>query len=133
MFAIDTSAASRLSRGSRSLILCLVRPMRRSLAILVGLAVLTGCTKETWSRAELVDWYLQFGSKRPKLGYAGSDGQYHYFATRPIDNWVLPRVARTEITIAEERSHASLGRRFWFYVVDPAQDFAKIPNSDVPE
>lgn len=107
--------------------------MHRLLAILVGLAILTSCTKETWSRAELVDWYLRFGDKKPEVGYAGSDARYHYFAARPIDNWVLPRVARAEIFIAEERSRASLGRRFWFYVVDPAQDFAKIPNSDVPE
>jgi hypothetical protein len=107
--------------------------MQRAVIILAGVAILTGCTKETWSKRELVDWYLRFGDKKPKVGYAGSDAQYHYFATRPIDNWVLPRVPRAEISIADERSHASLGRRFWFYVVDPAERFAKVPNSDVSE
>jgi hypothetical protein len=107
--------------------------MRRSLGLLITLAVFTACSKGTWTRAELADWYLRFGSKKPTLGYAGSDAQYHYFASRPIDNWVSPRVARSQISIREERSHRSLGRKFWFYAVDPANDFAKIPNSDVPE
>lgn len=62
--------------------LILVRPMRGSLAILLALALFTGCTKETWSRsrAELVDWYQRFGTKKPKVGYAGSGAQY---PTRP--------------------------------------------------
>ena len=108
--------------------------MRRTLAICVGFIVLTGCTKETWTKTELINWYQQWGGDKPKLGYAGSDAQYHYFASRPIDYWVSPRVSRHEIHIAEERSHASLGdRRFWFYVVDPTRDFAKVPNSDVPD
>jgi hypothetical protein len=50
-----------------------------------------------------------------------------------MDSFVAARVARFEMTIAEERAHSSLGHRVWFYLVDPADDFAKIPNSDVPE
>src|SRR5205823_12589142 len=114
--------------------LSLVRPMARSLPLFVAAALfLAGCTKQTWTKAELTDWYVRFGDRKPKIGYAGSDADYHYFATRPIDSWVLPRVARSEITVEQERSHASLGRRFWFYVVDPTLDFAKVLNSDVPE
>jgi hypothetical protein len=108
--------------------------MARSLPLLLAAALLlAGCTKKTWTKAELIDWYVRFGDRKPKIGYAGSDADYHYFAARPIDSWVSPRVARSEITIRQERSHASLGRRFWFYVVDPTLDFAKVPNSDVPE
>ncbi len=104
--------------------------MVHSLPLLVAAALfLGGCSKQTWTKAELIDWYVGFGDRKPKIGYAGSDAEYHYFATRPIDSWVLPRVARSEITIED----ASLGRRFWFYVVDPTLDFAKVPNSDAPE
>jgi hypothetical protein len=106
------------------------------LSLLIGLT-LTGCVdglkSETWSKAELVDWYLRFDSDKPKIGYSGSDARYHYFMSRPIDSWISLQVARSEIIISDERPHASLGRRFWFYTVDPAHDFAKIPNSDVSQ
>jgi hypothetical protein len=49
---------------------------------------------------------------------------------RPIDSWVLPRVRRSEIVIEDERSPDALGNRIWFYRVDPAHDFAKVPNSE---
>lgn len=108
--------------------------MRSQLAFLLALGLsLSGCTKQTWNRTELVDWYLRFGSDRPKVGYCGSDDRYHYFASRPIDSFVSPRVTRSQIIIADERSHSSLGRRIYFYLVDPSHDFAKVAGSDVAE
>jgi hypothetical protein len=113
-----------------------MRAWPRLLSLLIGLT-LAGCVdglkKETWSKAELVDWYVRFGADKPKIGYSGSDADYHYFKSRPIDSWVSLRVARSEIIISDERSHASLGHRFWFYTVDPTHAFAKIPNSDAPQ
>ena len=58
------------------------------LLMVIGLS-LSGCAKETWSKAEFVEWYVGFETNKPKIGYCGSDAKYHYFITRPIDSFIL--------------------------------------------
>jgi hypothetical protein len=103
--------------------------MRNAIAVLVAVLALNlaACSKETLTRAELVEWSKKW---EPHICYKGSDANYHYFAARPIDYWVEARIRRSEIVIQDERSPDTLGRRIWFYQVDPAQDFAKVPNSE---
>jgi len=116
-----------------------MRILRASFVAVIAL-VLAGCVegfqKETWSKAELMEWYLKYAPKNPriqKFGYAGSDAKYHYFITRPIDSFFSPRVSRSEIMISDERPRSALGRRLMFYYVDPGHDFQKVPNTEVPE
>lgn len=41
----------------------------------------------------------------------------------------MPRVPRDQITIQDERRHSDLGwSQFYFYLVDPRQNFRKVPD-----
>ena len=114
--------------------------MRCRYLIVIFSFLIAGCAqgfpKRTWTKAELVEWYSKYASSNPRVqrfGYCGSDDKYHYFVTRPIDSYLLPRVPRSESVIADERPRASLGRANYFYLVDPARDFRKIEESELPK
>ena len=104
-------------------------------AALLSLTLISGCIspegfrKRTWSKAELVNWYAEYRPTNDRLkyfGYRGSDEKYHYFITRPIDSFFMPRVPRTELQLSDVRP---LSRRsggpMYHYVVDPRHDFRK--------
>ena len=103
--------------------------------LLLSLAIcllLPSCAERVWSRQELVEWYNEYEPIIPNLqrfGYAGSDARYHHFVTRSVDDFVMPRVPRDQITIQDERRHSDLGSsQFYFYLVDPKHNFRKIPG-----
>ena len=104
----------------------------RSLILLAICLLLPSCAKRVWERQELVDWYNKYEPDIPnlsKFGYAGSDKKYHHFITRSVDNFVTPRVPRDQITVPDERRHSDLGwSQFYFYLVDPRQNFRKVPD-----
>ncbi|RYZ63745.1 MAG: hypothetical protein EOP09_17150 [Proteobacteria bacterium] len=88
-----------------------------------------GWTQSDWSKQELVAWYNKYeptNSNLTKFGYAGSDDRFHYFVTRPVDSFFTPRIPRSELAILDERSRSDLGRRLYFYRVDPSHNFRKI-------
>jgi len=99
---------------------------------LVSLSV-TASSRETWSRTEVIEWYTRFGANKPKFGYCGSDTTYHYFISRPIDSFVSPWIARSELVVADERPRLATGRRMHYYFVDPEKDFQKIAGSETTE
>lgn len=105
------------------------------LLLIAVCALLSGCLspegwkKSQWTKTELVEWYTEYEPTTPglsKFGYAGSDANYHYFITRPIDSFLIPKVPRGELTIQDERKRSDLGKRLYFYEVDPKQNFRKI-------
>ena len=89
-----------------------------------------GFSKATWTKGELVQWYARFSPSNERVrrfGYRGSDSGYHYFITRPIDSFFMPRVSRSELQMEDERplSNAS-SSPLYFYLVDPLHDFKKV-------
>lgn len=84
-------------------------------------------------KSELQKWYrddLSRYSGAGKLGYTGSDADYHYFITRPVDDFVSVQVPRNELKLKDEHPSSELGwKRMYFYLVDPEQDFRKINES----
>lgn len=111
----------------------------RHLIILLTLALLLpscispeGYKKSVWHKQELLDWYNEHeptNSNLRKFGYAGSDEAYHHFITRPIDSFLQVKIPRNEITIPDERPRSSLtSRQLYFYLVDPRQNFRKVPS-----
>lgn len=91
-----------------------------------------GYKKSVWHKQELLDWYNKnepANSNLQKFGYAGSDEAYHHFITRPIDSFLQVKIPRNELTIADERPHSSLtSHQLYFYLVDPRQNFRKVPG-----
>src|SRR6185436_13427682 len=100
--------------------------MRALLWIVIAAALLPGCTKEVWHRQEVVDWSEMWVRPPVQLRYCGSDANWHYFTARPVDDTCFIKVARNEISIADEEPKAKLGE--WYYPVDPAHDFRRIPE-----
>ncbi|HYF35571.1 MAG TPA: hypothetical protein VD994_09805 [Prosthecobacter sp.] len=111
----------------------------RSAVLTAALIVLTGSgfgpegfKKRTWTKNELVSWYAEYRPTNERLkvfGYQGSDADYHYFITRPIDSFFMPRVPRAEIKIKDERPYSrSSSAPLYHYIVDPLQDFRKVPS-----
>ncbi len=108
------------------------------LLILLSISVscAEGIRKSTWSKREVLEWYLKYAPTNDRIrdfGYCGSDAQYHYFVTRPIDSTLRIRVPRTELALSDERPHASLGDAYYFYRVDPSHDFDKVTNGATPK
>ena len=97
---------------------------------------LAGCTN-IWgptvlSKQELVKWHTDHVSKMSNLerfGYRGSDENYHYFITRPIDSFYFPQIPRAELHMPDERPRSQLGKyELYFYPVDPSNNFQKVPD-----
>jgi hypothetical protein len=90
-----------------------------------------GRPKEVWTKDELVSWHREHTQTNPnlkKFGYAGSDDNYHYFITRPVDSFLLPRIPRKDLKIVDERPRAELKKQLYFYLVDPQRNFRRISN-----
>ncbi len=89
-----------------------------------------GSSEGLWSRAEFEAWYaenLPNYYNLERVRYRGSDASLHYFLIRPVDWFVIVRIPRTELTIADERPYAggssvALG----YNDVDVLRGFAKI-------
>jgi hypothetical protein len=83
-------------------------------------------------KSELQRWYrdeLSRYSGAGKLGYQGTDDDFHYFIARPVDDFVGIKVPRSQIKLAEQHSTSELGRhRMYFHLVDPEHGFRKIPE-----
>jgi hypothetical protein len=108
------------------------------LSIFAAGLLLSGCispegwTRSVWSKSDLVAWYNEYEPVRSnlsKFGYAGSDEGFHHFITRPVDSFFMPKIPRSELTVPDERPRAELGRRLYFYLVDPRQDFRKVSEN----
>jgi hypothetical protein len=88
-------------------------------------------THNVKSRQELIDWYSEKIAQYPaitKFGYAGSDDTYHYFIVRPVDDFVIHEVPRSELKMPDFRLRSELGDLLYFYLVDPMENFKKIPT-----
>jgi hypothetical protein len=93
--------------------------------------VLTGCnTPWVMDKSELQHWYrdeLSRYSGAGKLGYQGTDADFHHFIARPIDDFVGIQVPKNQIKLPEEHPASELGsHRMYFYLVDPNHGFRKI-------
>src|SRR5690349_2131769 len=80
-----------------------------------------------WTKQEVVDWYGRF-KQPPRFMYRGSDDRWHYFITRPIDDFVHIQIDRKELSIPEEH-RCSQEMYFGYYPVDPSNAFRKIDES----
>lgn len=94
---------------------------------------LTGCnTPWVMEKSELQHWYrdeLSRYSGAGKLGYQGTDAEFHHFIARPIDDFVGIQVPKNQIKLPEEHPTSDLGsHRMYFYLVDPDHGFRKIPE-----
>ncbi len=82
------------------------------------------------SKNELVSWYrndLSRFSGSGKLGYLGSDAEFHHFIARPVDDFVRIQVPKSQLKLKEEHSKSELGSgRMYFYQIDPEHGFRKI-------
>jgi hypothetical protein len=84
------------------------------------------------AKSELQTWYrdeLSRYSGAGKLGYTGSDANFHHFIARPIDDFVGIQVPKGQIKLKDERPVSELGSgRMYFYLVDPGHGFDKIQD-----
>jgi len=76
-----------------------------------------------WTKQEIVEWYGKF-RQPPRFMYRGSDAEWHYFITRPIDDFVFIQVDRKELVVPEEHP-CSQQMEFGYYPVDPSNGFRK--------
>jgi hypothetical protein len=59
--------------------------------------------------------------------YRGSDNLSHHFLSQTIDKWLFVAVAKTELSIAEEKPYkVDSVTKLGYYYVDPNNHFAKI-------
>ncbi len=108
--------------------------------IIIALALLlpTGClTKDIWTADEIIQWHAEYAVDDPKdfyspLYYCGTDEKYHHFIIRVMDDWVIMKVAKEEIDIADPRPLAtsSGGASPGYYAIDPQNGFRRIEESD---
>lgn len=108
------------------------------LPILILASCLSSClsphgypSRSVLSKTQLIEWYSNNLQKYPaidKFGYAGSDENYHYFIVRPVDDFVIHEVPRADLKVPDERLRGELGRSLYFYLVDPANNFKKVPE-----
>lgn len=99
--------------------------MRAALILTILMIAASGCAKDVWHREDVVEWSRNFRSRPPDIRYCGSDSQWHYFLSHPID-WVFITVPRSEIDIPEEFPPAKSGT--WYYYVDPLNEFQKVSD-----
>ena len=78
-------------------------------------------------KQEVVEWHGNFRDP-PRFMYRGSDEQWHYFITRPVDSFVQMQIDKKELTIPDERP-LSAKMYFGYYPVDPSNGFRKIEES----
>jgi hypothetical protein len=101
------------------------------IAVCISGWMLPGCVSgDVKSKKEFVEWYSGI-SELPgfgKVGYRGSDAQYHHFVVRPVDSFVFFRVRRSDVKIQDEREEGTAGSSIYFYLVDPLKDFQKVPK-----
>jgi hypothetical protein len=105
--------------------------MKPILLIIIAVSLMTGCGGPwTMSKTELQRWYredLSQYSGAGKMGYIGSDQEFHYFIARPVDDFVHIRVPKYELRMKEEHARSELGNsRMYFYLVNPEQGFRKM-------
>lgn len=108
------------------------------LTLLILASCLSGClsphgypSRSILSKTQLIEWYSNHLLKYPavdKFGYAGSDDNYHYFIVRPVDDFVVHEVPRTDMKVPDERLRSEIGRSLYFYLVNPANNFKKVPE-----
>ena len=99
--------------------------------LLTMLLSLSACAIDPMSRQQAVDWYTSNASELKWVGYQGSDKDYHYFVGRKPDTWVFIRIWKNDLTVEDERPFTSTYRYpLYYYLVDPTQDYIKIPNSE---
>ncbi len=83
----------------------------------------------TVSKKELQRWYREDLARFPgsgKLGYLGSDHEFHHFIARPVDAFVHIQVPKNELRLKEEHPQSELGKsEMYFYLVNPEQGFRK--------
>jgi len=88
-------------------------------------------SRSVLSKTQLIKWYSDNLQKYPtidKFGYAGSEDDFHYFIVRPVDDFVIHEVPRSDLKIPDVRLRSELGRSLYFYLVDPSNNFKKVPE-----
>jgi len=99
--------------------------------LLTVLLSLSACTSAPMNRQEAVDWYTNNAAELTRVGYQGTDKNYHYFAGRTKKGWAFIRVRKNELTMEDERTFTSIYRYpVYYYLVDPTQDYKKIEGSE---
>lgn len=99
-------------------------------ALLAGCLSAEGIKRNQWSKSEVVAWYAKYEPVvhgLSKYCYAGSNAKYHYFICRPIDSFLIQKIPRAELVMPDERKREDLGKRLYFYQVDPKRNFKKMP------
>jgi len=101
-----------------------------AIAFLIILALPSCVVARVWSAKELGEWYasqiIQIANDpwSVRMGYLGSDAEYHYFVVRPIDSFVVPRIPRSELNLADVRPLRSVPD--YYYLVDPSQEYRRV-------
>lgn len=98
-------------------------------ALAFGVVAYQRRQSKPWTANELRDWYGGLDEHRFQPGpvfYRGSDAEFHHFAVRSMDAWVMPRVRRDEIELdVRPRLGISSDPFPGYYVVDPLDEFRK--------
>ena len=81
-------------------------------------------------KSELQAWYrddLSRYSGAGKLGYTGTDADFHHFIARPVDDFIIIKMPKEQLKLNDPRGTSELGKHeIFFYFVDPAHEFRKI-------
>jgi hypothetical protein len=110
----------------------MITALKYALPVILLLCTVFGCmSMQVWSAGEAREYYMTWVKGNPsgwgKMYYRGTDDEYHHFICRPMDSFVLFKVKKHEIEIADMRPvPGSFKERFYYYAVDPEKKFVRI-------
>ena len=99
--------------------------------LLFGVLLTGGCASASsgrpWKKEQVVSWYGDGQGPVRFIGYQGSDAVQHHFIARVMDTWTFLQISKEDLRLPEELAFPSASSaQLYYYLVDPARDFAKL-------